>query len=153
LQTGLFVELHHEREAGLGIAGRDDDGLLMTIDPPGDGLLGGKIFWDDEIGTLDGFEESGADSIFFSVVQKDGDKIEGDDAAEFPGEDAKEFLWIAVDTDGLRDTKEGFETSRRRLLEGRMRFGGHAFVYLGVGQLRCPLRNGNSTYWMRDEGD
>jgi hypothetical protein len=89
LQVGLFIQLHHAREAGLRIPGRDDYRLLVIVDPPGDGFFGGKIGGDDEFRTLHGFEQASVHSIFFGVVEKNGDEIEGHDLAKFFGEDAE----------------------------------------------------------------
>ena len=108
LQIRLFVELHHLREAEFGFAGRNDDRLLMIVDPPRDRLFGGKIFGNDEVRALHSFEDSSADFIFIGVVEKERNEIEGDDLPEFPDEHAEEFFRIAVDTDGLGDTKECF---------------------------------------------
>jgi hypothetical protein len=138
-QIGLFVQPHHAREAGFGLAGRNDDRLLVIVDPPGDGFFCGKIFGDDEFGAFDGFEESGADFIFISVVEKDGHEIESDYLAEFPGEDAEEFFWVAMDADGLGDAEESFKTRGEGLLETGLLSCGHAFVYLEEFQEGQPL--------------
>jgi hypothetical protein len=89
LQAGLFIKSHHAGEAGLRIPGRDDYRLLVIVDPPGDGVFGGKIGGDDEFRTLHGFEQASVYRIFFGVVEKNGDEIEGHDLAKFFGEDAE----------------------------------------------------------------
>jgi hypothetical protein len=112
--------------------------LLVIVDPPGDGFFGGKIVGDNEFGALDSFEEGGAHFIFFGVIEEDGDEIEGHDLVEFFGENAEEFFWVAIDTDGLGDAEERFQARREGLLECGMRCFGHAFFYVEVFHLNWP---------------
>jgi hypothetical protein len=67
----VFVEFHHTKEAGFCIPGRDDDGLLVIVDPPGDGFLSRKIRRNDEFRALQGFQKGGLHLISFGVVEKD----------------------------------------------------------------------------------
>jgi len=95
------------------------------------------------------FEESGADFIFISVVEKDGHEIESDYPAEFPGEDAESLLGSMGERDGLGDAERGFERAGRDCSESGLLSCGHAFVYLDSFQEGQPVPGGNFYFSQR----
>ncbi len=48
LKTEVSIEIHHAREAGFRLRGRDENGLLVIVNPPSDGFLGAEVRGDLE---------------------------------------------------------------------------------------------------------
>src|SRR5579859_6124968 len=127
------------RKAALAIEARNDQCLLVLVNPPRDAFLSRNIRARATLHFLASFREMPSDLVTLFVVLNDADTVEFDHTAELVPKNRKQLRRIAVRTNCLQNTDEGFVT-RGSLFEKGRRLRCHEHRQLDLPEIEIQMQ-------------